>query len=65
MRAISILEVVVVVVVVIILSILKAASVDFVTHLKNVAEGNRFGLRFDPVWFVVQYSMSMDMYHHS
>lgn len=52
MRAIIILEVVVVIVVVV-LSILKAATVDFVTHLENVAQGHRFELGLDPVWFVV------------
>lgn len=69
MRAIPVLEVVFVVVaaasaaatvVVVVLSVLKATVVDFVSHLEDVAQGHRFGLGFDPVWFVVRCSTPMD-----
>lgn len=49
-RVIPILEVVVIITTV--LSILKTTTVDFVSHLENVAQGQRIGLGFDPVWFV-------------
>lgn len=64
MRAISILEVVLVVVLVV-LSKVKATAVDLVSDLKNVAQGHRFGLGFDPVWLVGRYSTPMGIYHHA